>query len=87
MGLKIDEHDSKRFTLYADDEEIPLMQEYLYYKSMKGDNFRDFKRASGAYIFRPNGTSVSVCDSQKKSERFTGQKNKFKLLFPNMRNI
>lgn len=70
--MKIDEHDSKHFILYVDDEEIPLIQEYLYYKSMEGDNTKDVKRASGAYIFRPNGTAISVCDSNKKPERITG---------------
>jgi len=58
--------------LYADDEEVPLIQEFLYYKSMEGDNTKDYKRSSGAYIFRPDGAPVPVCDNQKKPERISG---------------
>ncbi|XP_025413400.1 lysosomal alpha-mannosidase-like isoform X2 [Sipha flava] len=72
LGLKLDDKDSRRFVLYADGEEYPLVQEFLYYKSMEGDNKRDNRRASGAYIFRPDGDPVPVCDAQKKPKRFSG---------------
>lgn len=58
--------------MYADGQEIPLVQEFLFYKSMEGDNTHDYKRSSGAYIFRPNGAPVPVCDHQKKPERISG---------------
>ncbi|KAK7070039.1 carbohydrate binding [Halocaridina rubra] len=34
-------------------------QTYLWYAGMSGDNSKEEKRASGAYIFRPNGTAPS----------------------------
>lgn len=74
LGLKIDENDPRRFVLYADDEEVPLIQEFLYYKSMEGDNTKDYKRSSGAYIFRPDGAPESVCDNPKRPERISGIK-------------
>ncbi len=40
-------------------QESRLEQEFLWYAGMSGDNSIDTKRASGAYIFRPNGTSPS----------------------------
>lgn len=73
MGLKIDEHDPRRFVLYNEGEEVPLIQEFAYYRSMVGDNLKDTNRASGAYIFRPNGVAIPVCDKQTPSERISGQ--------------
>ncbi|XP_025208868.1 lysosomal alpha-mannosidase-like isoform X2 [Melanaphis sacchari] len=72
LGLIIDDSDPKRFVLYVDNEEIPLIQEFLYYKSMVGDNSKDYKRASGAYIFRPDGAPIPLCDSKKKPRRVSG---------------
>lgn len=73
LGLKIDEQDSRRFVLYVDNEEYPLVHEFLYYKSMEGDNTKDYKRSSGAYIFRPDGPPVPVCDGHKKPIRISGK--------------
>lgn len=37
-------------------KEIKVHQTFLWYAGMSGDNSQEEKRASGAYIFRPNGT-------------------------------
>ncbi|VVC31552.1 Hypothetical protein CINCED_3A003390 [Cinara cedri] len=72
LGLKMDENDPRKFVLYAGGDEVPLIQEFAYYRSMAGDNEKDYNRSSGAYIFRPNGTAVPVCDKQKPPERISG---------------
>jgi lysosomal alpha-mannosidase len=36
---------------------VSLKQSFLYYKGMKGDNKGPEHRASGAYVFRPDGTT------------------------------
>ncbi|XP_050536748.1 lysosomal alpha-mannosidase-like [Daktulosphaira vitifoliae] len=72
LGLKIDNDDSRSFTMYVNNVERQLVHEFMYYISMVGDNTKDFKRASGAYIFRPNGTAVPLCDVQKKPKVFKG---------------
>lgn len=41
-------------------DRIDLQQNLLQYYSMAGDNTRPETRASGAYIFRPNGTAEPV---------------------------
>lgn len=38
------------------DVEVPVNQNFYYYLGMSGDNSKFEKRASGAYIFRPNTT-------------------------------
>lgn len=68
----MDQEDPRRLVLYADNEELPLIQEFLYYKSMQGNNTKDYLRSSGAYIFRPDGAPIPVCNRQKKAERFKG---------------
>lgn len=40
-----------------DGQEIKFEHEYKYYVGMNGDNKKFETRASGAYIFRPNGTA------------------------------
>ncbi|XP_050428079.1 lysosomal alpha-mannosidase-like [Adelges cooleyi] len=72
FGLKINAQDSRRYTMYVDGQEIPLTQEFMYYKSMAGNNSEDVHRASGAYIFRPNGSASSICDHLNESKIFKG---------------
>lgn len=38
--------------------QIPLSQEFYFYRGTVGDNMSPANRSSGAYIFRPNGTSA-----------------------------
>ena len=43
-----------------------VQQSLLYYKAFKGSNTRDKTQASGAYVFRPNGSDpVVIGDSVK----------------------
>ncbi|XP_050536747.1 lysosomal alpha-mannosidase-like [Daktulosphaira vitifoliae] len=72
FGLKINNIDSRQFTMHISGLEVPLQHEFFYYKSMNGDNKKDYKRASGAYIFRPNGTAVPICDHHNESKIFKG---------------
>ncbi|XP_050429142.1 lysosomal alpha-mannosidase-like isoform X2 [Adelges cooleyi] len=72
LGLTVDFQDSRNFTIHLNGEDRSLLHEFMYYKSMVGDNTKDYKRASGAYIFRPNGTAVSFCDKQNKPVVFKG---------------
>lgn len=69
----MDEEDPRRLVLYIDNEQIPLEHEFVYYKSMVGNNTKDYLRASGAYIFRPDGAPVPVCDKQKKPKIVSGK--------------
>lgn len=58
--------------MYVDGVAVPLLQNFLYYKSMAGDNRKAINRASGAYIFRPNGTALPICDHSNESKIFKG---------------
>ena len=43
-----------------------VQQSLLYYKAFKGNNAKDKTQASGAYIFRPNGSEpIVIGDSVK----------------------
>ena len=44
----------------VDGKEMPLTQEFLWYGGMSGDNSAEEKRASGAYIFRPDGPQANT---------------------------
>ncbi|XP_050428078.1 lysosomal alpha-mannosidase-like [Adelges cooleyi] len=72
FGLKINTKDSSRYEMYVDGVAVPLLQNFLYYKSMAGDNRKAINRASGAYIFRPNGTALPICDHSNESKIFKG---------------
>ena len=41
---------------------VKVKQEFVWYEGMRGDNSKDSKRASGAYVFRPNGTTPHPFD-------------------------
>jgi len=41
---------------------------------MVGDNSKDYERSSGAYIFRPDGAPLPLCDNQIKPRRVSGQR-------------
>ncbi|KAJ1527978.1 hypothetical protein ONE63_007908 [Megalurothrips usitatus] len=53
-------HTGQVHGVHAGGANISLNQNFLYYRSMAGDNEQFSTRASGAYIFRPNGTEVPV---------------------------
>ncbi|CAG2167933.1 unnamed protein product [Oppiella nova] len=43
---------------------VGLTQDFAYYKSMPGNNTRPELRASGAYVFRPDGQSIAYNNSE-----------------------
>ncbi|XP_049803878.1 lysosomal alpha-mannosidase-like [Schistocerca nitens] len=47
-------------SIMIDGEEMALQQNFHYYEGWVGNNSEPALRASGAYIFRPNGSSVAV---------------------------
>lgn len=47
-----------------------IQQNFLYYNGMIGNNSKSEWRASGAYIFRPNGTSPHPVSSVVKAVKF-----------------
>ncbi|CAG7723264.1 unnamed protein product [Allacma fusca] len=53
--------------------EIQLSQNFYYYHGMKGNNSDFDSRASGAYIFRPNGTSPIPIAQKVKYEVYKGE--------------
>ena len=55
-------------------EEIKFEYEYKYYLGMNGDNSKFEKRASGAYIFRPNGTAQTF-DKQNNRVKIVSKPN------------
>ena len=57
----------------ADGKLFNLKQSYLYYKGMSGNNMDANDRASGAYIFRPNGTQPYPVGNQVTAEFVRGK--------------
>lgn len=49
----------------VDGEVHKVSQEFVYYKGAAGHNYNVHYRASGAYIFRPNGSEVVVRQERK----------------------
>lgn len=45
-------------SIVVDGEAHNLTQDFFYYKAATGGNYHPDERASGAYIFRPNGTEM-----------------------------
>ena len=56
--------------------EIKFNQKFQWYKGMVGNNSEPSMRASGAYIFRPNGTAHSF-NSNTKSKFFKSSNSKY----------
>lgn len=58
---------------------IPLEQNFYYYKSSGGNNTEFVYRASGAYIFRPEiNSNLTLINAKPKVETFSGI---FKLIY------
>ena len=57
----------------ADGKLFNVKQSYLYYKGMAGNNMEANDRASGAYIFRPNGTQPIPVGNQVTAEFVRGK--------------
>ena len=58
---------------------IPLEQNFYYYKSSGGNNTEFVYRASGAYIFRPEiNSNLTLINAKPKVEMFSGI---FKLIY------
>lgn len=55
--IYFDSFGSIRFVILPDGSKVKVQQKFLWYRGMDGDNSKFEKRASGAYIFRPNGTA------------------------------
>jgi lysosomal alpha-mannosidase len=54
-------------------EDIALVQNFFYYPGMSGNNSKFEFRASGAYIFRPNGSEPLSIGSPSKFTVFKGR--------------
>jgi lysosomal alpha-mannosidase len=57
----------------SDGTVFAVKQQYLYYKGHDGDNSKPENRASGAYIFRPDGQEAIPIGKQVKAEFVRGK--------------
>lgn len=63
MEVSFDSTGQIQFVKLSNGNKIKLQQDFLVYRSMNGNNSAFAYRASGAYIFRPNGTAEPIKDS------------------------
>jgi len=56
-----------------DEVELPVSQNFYYYKGYIGDNEESANRSSGAYIFRPNGSQALLVSSTPKTISYKGK--------------
>ena len=52
--------------------QFPIGQDFFYYEATRGNNSDFEHRASGAYIFRPNGTNAVMINSSVTSVMYKG---------------
>ncbi|XP_057366002.1 lysosomal alpha-mannosidase-like [Daphnia carinata] len=63
VSVEIDDVTGLIKSVTVNGKTTPLKQEFLWYASKSGDNSQAEKRASGAYIFRPEGNDPSAIPS------------------------
>lgn len=52
--------------------QIPISQEFFYYRGAVGNNEIPSNRSSGAYIFRPNGTNAYKISNKAEINLYKG---------------
>ncbi|XP_065568469.1 lysosomal alpha-mannosidase-like isoform X3 [Artemia franciscana] len=72
ISAKFDGETGKLHEIVIDGVAVTLSHSFLYYKGMSGNNSRFKFRASGAYIFRPNGTDADQISEVVKLNVYTG---------------
>lgn len=66
ISVKVDKATGLLTEMTMNGVTLPISQEFLFYNGFVGDNKEFANRSSGAYIFRPNGTSpTSITDTVK----------------------
>jgi hypothetical protein len=73
-------------TLTVDGQQFRSNLEYLYYKAAPGDNHGPENRASGTYVFRPDGNTPINIKPEHKPTYFQG-KSIFKSLKVNLNTV
>ncbi|KAJ9584475.1 hypothetical protein L9F63_021169 [Diploptera punctata] len=68
----LDGKTGKLKSMRLDGVEFPVGQDFYYYKGCEGNNSEAIYRASGAYIFRPNGTEPIKINSSPKTVTYKG---------------
>ncbi|GFG40564.1 hypothetical protein Cfor_04486 [Coptotermes formosanus] len=59
-------------SVVMDEVELPISQNFYYYKGYIGDNEEFANRSSGAYIFRPNGSQALLVSATPKTISYKG---------------
>jgi lysosomal alpha-mannosidase len=60
-------------SVVMDEVELPISQNFYYYKGYIGDNEEFANRSSGAYIFRPNGSQALLVSATPKTISYKGK--------------